>query len=354
LRIGLGEETVATISFAVAFCFITFLHIVMGELAPKYLAIQKSQQIALGVAGPLDAFYRISYPAIWLLDHSSRGIMRFLGLSPVPEQELGYTQEELRLLLARSPESEISRFARTLALRALELQRRPVREIIIPRTRMVFLSTNRTLEENLQLARESGFTRFPLCGESIDQVLGMIHIKDLLWRMLSGPGPLDLLELKREIDFIPETLNLEEVLSRFLRTNRHMALVLDEYGGTIGMVTLEDVLEELVGEIQDEFDQETPPIVRLPGPVEEYLAEGTAPLYQLNALLGVSLEGGGVDTLSGYLIKTLGRIPAQDEEIRLEGLSFTIKKVGKRRIHQVLIRRIPPPTDALGEGGGGG
>jgi len=340
-RMGLRPETTATVSFAIAFSFITFLHIVMGELAPKSLAIQKSQAIALGVAGPLDLFYRISYPAIWLLDHASRVLLRVIGIRPAGEHDLAYSEEELRLVLTRSSQKDVSPFARTLALRALELRRRPVREIVIPRTQIVFLSTDRTLEENLRIARESGFTRFPLCQENLDQILGMVHIKDILWKLQETPGAADLPSLKRDISFMPETLPIEEVLSNFLRGRRHMAFVLDEYGGTVGMVTLEDVLEELVGEIQDEFDQEVPRISRLPGAEEEYLAEGTLPLYQLDAFAGLSLVGHGVDTLSGFIVKAIGRIPAQGEEIRFENLLFQVKKVGKRRIHQVLIRKLP-------------
>jgi magnesium and cobalt exporter, CNNM family len=342
-RLGLSPETVSTISFALAFSLITFLHIVLGELAPKYMAIQRSQSVALAVAGPLALFHKVSYPAIWILHRSSRLFLRLIGLRPVPESEMSYSEEELRLVLSRSGDKEITRFARSLALRALEMHRRPVREIFIPRTRIVFLSTQRTLEENLLVARESGFTRYPLCDDGLDHTLGMIHIKDLLWELQKTGGKADLLALKREIVFIPETLPLEEVLSRFLRTKRHMAFVLDEYGGTAGMVTLEDVLEELVGEIQDEFDQEVPPVVKVPGTTDDYLAEGAVPLYQLNSFVGTSLEGGGVDTLSGFLIKTLGRIPAEGEEIRLDSLLFIIKKVGRRRIHQVLLRKLAPP-----------
>jgi len=338
--LGLSEEAAPLVSFAVAFSFITFLHIVVGELAPKSLAIQRAESTALAVAAPLAVFYRVSYPAIWLLDHSARILLKFFGIRPVPEHELGYSEEELRLVLSRSPEKEISRFARNLALRALELRRRQVREIIIPRTRIVFLSTQATLAENLQIARDSGFTRFPLCEESLDRTIGMVHVKDILWKLQESPETVDLVALKREIILIPETLPLEKLLSRFLRGRSHMAFVLDEYGGTIGMVTLEDVLEELVGEIQDEFDQEVPPVVRVPGGGEEYLAEGFVPLYHLNAFCGLRLEGGGVDTLSGYLIKRLGRIPVQGEEVNLDGVQFVITKVGKRRIHQVLLRKL--------------
>jgi CBS domain containing-hemolysin-like protein len=340
---NLRKETADALSFAIAFSFITFLHIVVGELGPKSFAIQRAESTALAVAGPLSFFYRLSYPAIWLLERSARLFLKAFGLPPLQARDLAFTEEELRLVLSRSPEKEMTRFARNLALKALELRRRPVREIIIPRTRIIFLSTQRSLEENLALARESGFTRYPLCEESIDQVIGMVHIKDLLWRLQESPGNLDLKSLRRDIIFIPETLPLEEVLSRFLRGRTHLAFVLDEYGGTIGMVTLEDVLEELVGEIQDEFDQELPPITRLSGPAEEYLAEGFVPLYQLNSFCGVALEGGGVDTLSGFLIKKLGRIPAEGEELELDGLTFVIKKVGKRRIHQVLLRKRPEP-----------
>jgi CBS domain containing-hemolysin-like protein len=335
-RLGWSAETTSTVSFGIAFLLITFLHIVLGELAPKSLAILKPQEVTLAVAGPLAVFYRIFYPVIWLLDHASRVILKSVGLKAVPGHEVTYSEEELRIVISGSKEREVSGFARAMALAALDLRRRPVREIIIPRTQIAFLSTRRSLEQNLRVARESGFTRYPLCEESIEEVLGMVHVKDLLWTLHDAAGSAELRELQREIHFMPETLPLEEALLRFLRSKHHMALVLDEYGGTLGMVTLEDVLEELVGEIQDEFDHESPPIIKVPGK-EEYIAEGTAALHQVNALLGVTLQAEGVDTLSGYLIHTLGRLPSPDEELQLDGLSFRILKVGRRRIHRVVV-----------------
>ncbi len=344
-RAGLSPEAIATVSFAIAFSLITFLEVVIGEQVPKVLAIEKAEFIAMAIAAPLAVFHRIALPFTWVLTAAARVLLRLFGIRDMPGRDLGYTEEELRLVLSRTTEKEMTPFARSLALRALELHRRPVREIIIPRTQIVFLSMGKTLEENLKTARESGFTRFPICEESLDQTLGMVHIKDLLWKLHGSTTTLDLVSIKRDIIFIPETLPIEAVLSRFLRSRCHMAFVLDEYGGTVGMVTLEDVLEELVGEIRDEFDQEVPPIVRQPGPGEEYLAEGTVPLYQLNALLGASLRGGGVETLSGYLIKVLGRLPSPGEEVREENLHFVIRKVGKRRILQVLVRRMPEPEE---------
>ncbi len=346
-NLGFSDDSVATVAFAISFGLITFLHIVLGELVPKSLAIQRPEGISLVVAAPLIFFYRLTYPAIWLLDRTAQLMIKPLGLRPMAEHELGYSEEELRLLLLRSPEKEVTHLARNLALRALELRRRTVREIIIPRRQIAYLSTRRGLQENLRVARESGFTRFPICEESLDHTIGMVNIRDVLWSLQGGAGSMHLAAYKREMLYIPETLPLEEMLSRFLRTRLHMALVLDEYGGTIGMVTLEDVLEELVGEIQDEFDQETPPVAKLPGPPEAFLAEGSVPLYQLNSFTGLSLKSEGVDTLSGYLIKALGRIPASGEEIPLAGVRYTIKKVGRRRIHQVEIRR-------MGAGGSGG
>ena len=342
-RLSFEAETIHGISFAIGFSFITALHIVLGELVPKTLAIQRAETIVLSVALPLTIFYRISYPAIWLLDQASRLILRPFGVRALPEHEVAYTEEELRLVLSRSPETEVSRFARSLALHAIELRKRPVREIILPRTRIVYLDSDLSLEENVRIARESGFTRFPLCQGSIDHALGMVHIKDLLWSLgetLAETRKPILESFKRDILFIPETLSLEQVLSQFLKGRTHMAIVLDEYGGTIGMVTLEDVLEELVGEIQDEFDHESPRIVRLPTATEEYIAEGAVPLYQLNAFCGTELRAEGVDTLSGFLVKTLGRIPALNEEVTVDRLHFVMKKVGRRGIHQVLVRKL--------------
>ncbi|MBI4584775.1 MAG: HlyC/CorC family transporter [Planctomycetes bacterium] len=348
---GIEGAALHTVSLIAGFIAITFLHIVLGELAPKSLAIQRAQTTTLVISTPLILFYFLSYPLIWVLNRTSNVILIALGLRTISEHELAYSEEELRMVLSRSSGGETTRFVRKMALHALELRQRPVREIMIPRTLVVFLDLQQLLDANLKTARDSNYTRFPLCDGGIDHAVGMVHLKDILWKLLEGREAVDLGKIRRDLLFIPETLSLENVLSQFLQKHCHMAIVLDEYGGTLGLVTLEDVLEELVGEIQDEFDQEVPLIMKLPNQ-EEYLADGSAPLYHINAVCGSELEGEGVDTLSGYLVKVKGKIPKESEEIQAGDFIFMIKKVGKRRILQVLIKKAAPqlpvsaPVDA--------
>ena len=246
------------LAFAVGFTAITFLHIVAGELAPKSLAIQKPLPTSLWVARPLQWFYRIFYPAIWLLNHAAFWLLRRCGLEPVSEAELAHSEEEIRLILAQSRRRAGGpTLGQDIALNAFDLRRRQVRELMRPRGKIVSLNTEATLAECLALARRTGYSRFPLCeGGNVDQTLGVVHLKDLVaWGPETGHGR-DLAAVARRIIFVPETARLERVLALFLQRKSHFALVVDEYGGTSGMVTLEDVLEELVGPIEDEFDEE--------------------------------------------------------------------------------------------------
>src|SRR4028118_2259547 len=238
-----------SIALTISFIAITILHIVLGELAPKSVAIRKSEATTLAIAWPLFVFYKLTYPAIWLLNHTANFLLKLVGIAPVSEGELSHDEEELRLLLASSHASAVSKQTRELLDNIFELKHRVARQIIVPRQDVIYLSTTRTMAENLRIARRSGHTRFPLCEGDLDHVIGLIHIKDLFRK----ERPItSLREVAREIAFVPETLELDRMLKR-MRTERfHLAAVIDEYGGVSGVVTLEDVIEEIVGQIQDE------------------------------------------------------------------------------------------------------
>jgi CBS domain containing-hemolysin-like protein len=339
--VGMGIESraaITSISFGVAFAFITFLHIVVGELAPKSLAIRRARSTALWVAIPLTLFYRLFYPAIWLLNGMANFLLRSAGIEPVSEQELGHSEEEVRLLLAESSSTTpATSLSRTILLNAFSLKSLRARNIMLPRNKIVALFARESVESNLEVARSSHHTRFPLCRETIDQILGMVHIKDLLWQV-HAQGPMANIEgIRREILFIPEFVNLETLLSTFLEKKCHMAIVVDEFGGTLGMVTLEDVLEELVGEIQDEFDQEQP-LIR-PIREKEFLVDGSTPLHDVEEAFGVHFnDESDAATLGGYAVDRWQDIPPEGTEWDFANLKFVVQKVEKFRVSQILVK----------------
>src|SRR3984893_16276848 len=251
-----SHAVVTSISVTLAFIGITFMHIVFGELGPKYTAIANPLSVSLRLVRPLGAFYFLFKPAIFLLHKSSNFLLRtLLRQQPVPLTELAHSEEELRLILEQSEKSkEVSPLGRKLVLNVLDLRERVVRDIMTPRGEVVYLDLEDDFETNAKKAIASKHTRFPLSRENLDNAVGQIHIKDLV-PMMNDPSP-DLMKIKRELIPVPEMVPLEKLLNLFLSKHAHLAIVVDEFGGSVGMVTLEDVLEELVGDIQDEFDTE--------------------------------------------------------------------------------------------------
>lgn len=325
------------ISFAVGFSLITFLHITVGELAPKSIAIRKPQESTLFVAFWLKAFYRLMYPAIWGLNHTANWMLRKVGIDPATESELAHSEEELRMLLAHG---DVSELGRAVSLRALELHKRTARQVMRPRTRIVHLSTQRPLCENLELARKSGFTRFPLCEGGLDNVIGVIHIKDLLWLLREKGDVADLRAVKRETFFVPETMPLEKLLNLFRQHRQHLAILVDEFGGTVGIITIEDIVEEIVGEFHDEFAQDKTREIRAVRE-GEYRIDGTTPLHELQQKIGAVFEAEDVATLGGYVVEKAGGFPKEGERVDLGDWECTVIKTDGRRVQQVSLRRKP-------------
>ncbi len=282
-----SPAVIKSVSFTLAFSVITFLHIVLGEQAPKILAIRKAIPAALLVSGPLRLFYTVFKPAIWFLNAASNWILRhLLRIEPVAEGELAHSEEELRLIFAESAKSaEVTPLGRELVINVLDLRDRVVRDIMTPRGEIVYLDLEDNFETNVKKAIESRHTRFPLCRENLDNTAGLIHIKELL-PMMRDPQP-DLLKIKRDLIPVPEMMPLEKLLKLFLSKHAHLAMVVDEFGGTVGMVTLENVLEELVGDIQDEFDAEKEEFRKINE--NEFAVAGSLGLYELNDVTGLEL-----------------------------------------------------------------
>src|SRR3954469_24262934 len=333
-----SHVVVSTISITLAFIGITFLHIVFGELAPKYLAIGNPLSVSLRLARPLGAFYVLFKPAIWVLNKSSNFFLqKLLRIKPVAGSELVHSEEELRLILDESEKSdEVSELGRDLLVNALDLRRRVVRDIMTPRGEVVYLDLDETFDENVQKALASRHTRFPLCRGHLDNAVGLVHIKELV-PMMRDPAP-DLMRIKRELIPVPEMMSLEKLLNLFLGRHAHLAIVVDEYGGTVGMVTLENVLEELVGDIQDEFDSEKEEFRAINE--NEFTVDGALGLYELRDLAGLELESADVSTVGGYVTHLLGHLPRQGEQVRIENYSVTVTKTDGRRVLQADFRKV--------------
>jgi CBS domain containing-hemolysin-like protein len=327
-----------SVSIGLAFIGITFLHIVFGELAPKYIAIGNPLRVALAVVRPLGGFYLLFRPIIWLLHKSSNLLLhRFLRLTPVAGTELAHSEEELRLILDESEKSdEVSELGRDLLVNALDLRRRVVRDIMTPRGQIVFLDVEESFEDNVKKAVTSRHTRFPLCRGHRDNTIGVIHIKDLV-PMMRDPHP-DLLRIRRELIPVPEMMPLEKLLNLFLSKHAHLAIVVDEFGGTVGMVTLENILEELVGDIQDEFDTEKEEFRQISE--NEFTVDGALALYELRDLAGIELESADVSTIGGYVTHLLGHLPKHGEQVKIENYLVTVAQSDGRRVNQLHFRKL--------------
>jgi magnesium and cobalt exporter, CNNM family len=339
-----SENVVHSLSFAIAFVAITFVHIVLGELAPKLLAVYQTEGIALAVALPLRILRIVFLPALLLLNASANLILRLVGFGAGGRESLAHSEEELRIILAESARmGEVSGQKRRLLENVFAYSGRAAKEIMIPRAEIAYVSLARTWPENLQIIRTSHHTRYPLCTLGLDHVVGMVHIKDLFDAATQITSSEDLLKRKREILFVPESCRIDELQRQFQQKRMHMAVVVDEYGGTAGLVTLEDVLEELVGEIQDEFDREPPKIQKTP---EGQVLDGLLSISEVNGKLGLGLEEADARTVGGYITEELGRIARVGDRIRVNGRELRVLEMKGRRVAKVLVAEATPDRQA--------
>lgn len=340
---NLGPKLETSISATVAFVIISILHIVLGELAPKSIAIQKPVHTSLWIAHALHAFYVITYPAIFVLNGVSRAILKVVGLQPTNEHlEAAHSPEELRLILASSEKAGIlSEENREIIEGVFQFSKRTARQIMVPRTDVVVLSTTKSIEENLETIRTTRHTRYPLCEGTLDQTVGLIHVKDLMLAQLRGPGR-RLEDLKREILFVPENSTVESLLSQFIEHKTHMAVVLDEYGGASGIVSLENITEELFGQIQDEFDRERQEIEPLGN--GRYRVRGDYLIEDLADRLKIDLGEPDEETVGGYVAARLGREVSPGDHVEMADLSITVLEAERFRVRWVMVQTAMPET----------
>jgi CBS domain containing-hemolysin-like protein len=335
-----SEQLRQSIAFVVGFSAITFLHIAAGEQAPKSLAIQVPTATALAVSRPLVWFHRVSFPFIWVLNHSSLLMLRAIGLKPKDEAEHVHSEEELRLILAAaSRQSGGSRLGREIVLNAFDLGHRSTRDVMRPRQEIVCLSTTATMDECLELAEKMRYSRYPLVEDGDpDRTLGIVHYKDLFAMRQKARSGADLTSVMKPIIYTPETARLEALLSQFLERKLHFAIVVDEYGGTAGAVTLENVLEELVGQIQDEFDSEKPLLEQKADGA--WVLSGLLPLYELSEIIGEPLHEEGITTVSGLVTQRLGGFPKAGDELSLGGYRIRVEATEGLRVARLCLTRL--------------
>lgn len=333
-----SPEAQSTIAIGVGFFVNGYLLIVAGELAPKAVAIRKTLPTALAVATPLQWFYRLSYPFIWVLNHSAQWLLRRLGIEASGETSGGHSEEELRLLLSSAQKFSGGALSRDIVLNALDLKQRVVRDVMRPRQEITPLDTQASMTECLEVAEKTRYSRFPLCENgNIDRTRGVIHIKDLYALRIRARSGADLLTAAKKLIYVPETARLEKLLQIFLERKLHLAIVVDEFGGTLGLVSLENILEELVGQIQDEFDQEKPLLIRANETTWE--AAGTLPLHELSELVGEAVEEEGVTTASGWVTQRLGGFPKTGDAVTVGAFELRVEEMDGMRVSKLKISR---------------
>lgn len=331
-----SDEVVHGISFAVAFALITAVHIIIGEQMPKFLGIRKPQEVALWTSLPFLLFSWCFYPALWLLNACANSLLHLFGVHDVKVQDLAHSEEELRMILSESQRhGALSAGKVNLLENVLDMASHTVMEIMSPRPDVDYLSLHKPWKENLETIYRTGHTRYPLCETDIDQVIGLVHIKDIFLQKVEIKASADLLKIKRDVLFVPESRPVEALQQDFQQRRIHLAVVVDEYGSTSGIVTLEDVLEELVGEIQDEFDSEPP---KLEQTADGAIVDGQTPLSEVTEALGLEqVEVKETHTIGGYVNAQLGRIGRIGDTVELDGHIVKVLDMSGRRIMRVLI-----------------
>jgi CBS domain containing-hemolysin-like protein len=303
-RMNLNESLASLFSFAIAFATITFLHVVVGELAPKTLAIQKAETITLLCSRPLIFFYKIMYPFIWALNGSSRVVTGLFGLRPVTEHEVAHSEEELRIILSESYKSgEINPSEYKYVNNIFEFDNRIAKEIMVPRTEIVAFDINDSIADILEIMKQEKYTRYPVMAGDKDHIIGMVNIKEILTDCIQHPQAVEkkVDDYIRPIIQVIESIPIHDLLVKMQRERVHMAILVDEYGGTAGLVTVEDILEEIVGEIQDEFDIDEVPMIRK---INEHttIVNGKVLIEEINDLLGTDIDDADVDTIGGWIL----------------------------------------------------
>ena len=354
LGIGaLGEATLShefdkwmatALAIVLAYAILSFFHVVFGELVPKGAALGHSERTALWVSAPVRAFITVFRPAIWLLDASSEAILRAFGLEPPGAEREVHSEAELRMLVSRSTrEGEIDESERELIDKVFVFGDKEAADVMVARPDVVAVSVDMPPEEALATVLDSPYTRYPVFRESLDDIVGVLHVRDLFTAIYErGITSVRLEELLRPVYVVPETKDLASLLSEFRRTSNHFAVVVDEYGAMDGIVTLEDLLEEIVGEIEDEFDVPEEQIEQVDE--DSYRVDGKFPIEEFNSRFGTDIPDEDFHTVAGFVFGQLGRAPEPGDDVSYDGVRFDVLEVEGNRIERIGVTFVERPT----------
>lgn len=358
LGIGaLGEPVLAEIldpflatllAVAIAFVVITFMHVVIGELVPKGIALGYPERTALAVSAPVRGFFVLFAPFVWLLQRSTAAVLRLMGLEPPGAESEAHSEAELKMLVRTSTESgELAHGEQEMLYKVFDFADKEVSEVMVPRPEVVAIKVDLPSEEALAALLDSPYTRYPVYRESLDEIIGVLHVRDLFSALHDrGIASVEIEHLLRPAYIVPETKDLGALLGEFRKQNQHMAVVVDEYGAMEGIVTLEDLLEEIVGEIEDEFDLPDASVERLD---ETHIRiDGTFPIDDFNEQFGTEIEIEDFHTMAGFVFGALGRAPEVGDEIREDGTVLTVVEVEGSRIQRLEVEFREAP-DRLSE-----
>ncbi|KXH79338.1 hemolysin family protein [Sporosarcina sp. HYO08] len=339
-RFDLAPNVSTLLSFIIAFTVVTFLHVVVGELAPKTMAIQKAEAISLLFAKPLIIFYRMMYPVIKGMNGSARSIIKLFGFNAISESEVAHTEEELRMILSDSLKSgEINQAEYKYVNKIFEFDDRIAKEIMVPRTEMMTIEKDMTLQDVFDVIGVEQFTRYPVTDGDKDHIIGLVNMKNLLTEYIKDPstGNEPVINYMQPIIRVIETMPIGDLLLKIQRERIHMAMLIDEYGGTSGLVTIEDILEEIVGDIRDEFDIDEVPEVQDIGE-DHYIFDAKMLIENVNDTLGISINEEDIDTIGGwFMTQRFEAMPG--EKIVEQGYEFTVKDMEGHHILYLEVMR---------------
>lgn len=343
----LAGTATETLSVILSFLLITYLLIVLGELAPKTIGLHQAERVVFLVAWPIDWFSRLMSPFIWLLNQSSGVFLGWFGLRGSKVAHLVHSEEELKMLVQASHEGGVLEAEEQALLnKAFEFADKTVDEVMVPRPDMKCLPAKASFDEILQLAADSHHTRLPVYEENVDHIIGFVHVKDLLSRLKESED-LKARDLVRPILAVPENKSIADLLADFRRQHTPVAIVIDEFGGTAGMVTSEDCLEELVGELADEFQEEVGPEIASQ-PDGTVLLDGRAAIDAINDRFGLELPSTEFNTIAGLVFGEIGHTPEVGDEVSLGGQCFRVEATNGRRATLLRMSPLPPEEPAPG------
>ncbi|MDA1640879.1 hemolysin family protein [Bacillus cereus group sp. TH177-1LC] len=339
-NLNISTQLADIFAVILVFLFITFLHVVIGELAPKTFAIQKAEQVSLFVAKPLIFFYRIAFPFIWVLNGSARIITKLLGLKPPKGHEEVHSEEELRLLVSESYKNgEINQSEYKYVNKIFEFDDRIAKEIMVPRTEMHIISKEMPAEEALQKMSQEKYTRYPVVDGDKDHVIGFVNFKDIFTDFVqhNAVSNKKVEQYIRPIILVIDSIPIHDLFLKMQKERTHIAILIDEYGGTSGLVTVEDILEEIVGDIQDEFDTDEQPEIQQVSETKTIL-EGKVLVSEVNTLLGLTIDDNGVDTIGGWILTKNIEI-AEEDFIEIENYKFCVKELDGHYIKRLEVTK---------------